>query len=227
MNIAVRHAQIETATLARLRKELEEAREQIRQFKAALAPEKIVVHPAWKLTRTEAMVYRALASSSGVVRLERFMLALYSDRIDDPPDAKIIDVLICKLRKKLERWGGTIETAWGEGYRLLTRPSEPVLDASGLLAWLPILVRRHSGVSPMAATYLRVLAEADGDYVSGAMLRERAGLPPLKSMASNIRTSINRCLPHIEQLGWTVESRSGGPPRSGYRLRKLSAEAVQ
>jgi two-component system, cell cycle response regulator CtrA len=41
--------------------------------------------------------------------------------LDDEPDAKIIDVFICKLRKKLANASGGqdyIETIWGRGYAL-------------------------------------------------------------------------------------------------------------
>ncbi|MDE3830273.1 helix-turn-helix domain-containing protein [Sinorhizobium meliloti] len=31
------------------------------------------------------------------------------------------DVFVCKMRKKLARFGVTIETVWGQGYRLLNR----------------------------------------------------------------------------------------------------------
>ena len=43
----------------------------------------------------------------------------------DEPDAKIIDVFVCKLRKKLANASGGrdhIETIWGRGY---TRESQP------------------------------------------------------------------------------------------------------
>lgn len=44
---------------------------------------------------------------------------LYFDRPDDPPEQKIIDVYICKLRTALAPFGVTIETVWGLGYRIL------------------------------------------------------------------------------------------------------------
>ncbi|MEC8744463.1 MAG: helix-turn-helix domain-containing protein, partial [Pseudomonadota bacterium] len=40
----------------------------------------------------------------------------------DEPDSKIIDVFICKLRRKLDEWGlekAKIETVWGQGYMLV------------------------------------------------------------------------------------------------------------
>ena len=54
-----------------------------------------------------------------VVRKDAMLSQLYS--IDEAePDQKIIDVFICKLRKKLAAAGaaGLISTVWGAGYRL-------------------------------------------------------------------------------------------------------------
>ena len=56
---------------------------------------------------------------------EMFLNHLYGGM--DEPELKIIDVFICKLRKKLaEASGGKdyIETVWGRGYAL--RPPEEV-----------------------------------------------------------------------------------------------------
>ena len=39
----------------------------------------------------------------------------------DEPETKIIDVFICKLRKKIEQSGAAqsgIKTVWGRGYRI-------------------------------------------------------------------------------------------------------------
>ena len=58
---------------------------------------------------------------------EMFLNAMYSGM--DEPEIKIIDVFMCKLRKKLaEASGGKnyVETVWGRGYAL--RPPE---DQSG------------------------------------------------------------------------------------------------
>ncbi len=40
---------------------------------------------------------------------------LYFERVN-PPDIKIIDIYLCKLRKKLRPYSITISTLWGEGY---------------------------------------------------------------------------------------------------------------
>ena len=58
----------------------------------------------------------------GVVSKECFLNHLYGGM--DEPEMKIIDVFICKLRKKIEQVGArqpVIETVWGRGYRVCTQ----------------------------------------------------------------------------------------------------------
>ena len=53
----------------------------------------------------------------------------------DEPELKIIDVFVCKLRKKLAAATGGdtyIETVWGRGYVLREPPAEPALDQSAV-----------------------------------------------------------------------------------------------
>ena len=57
--------------------------------------------------------------SGRVVSKETFLDHLYGEI--DEPEMKIIDVLICKLRKKIGREiqdAALIETVWGRGYRV-------------------------------------------------------------------------------------------------------------
>ena len=64
---------------------------------------------------------------------EMFLNHLYGGM--DEPELKIIDVFICKLRKKLaEATGGAnyIETVWGRGYVL--RDPDPASDGDRPLA---------------------------------------------------------------------------------------------
>ncbi len=72
------------------------------------------------LTRKEFEVLRLLfLQKGGVVAKSTFLDHLYGGM--DEPEIKIIDVFICKLRKKLETaLGGDslIETVWGRGYRV-------------------------------------------------------------------------------------------------------------
>jgi two-component system cell cycle response regulator CtrA len=72
------------------------------------------------LTNKEYAILELLAMRKGtVLTKEMFLNHLYSSM--DEPEIKIIDVFICKLRKKLaDASGGTnyIETVWGRGYML-------------------------------------------------------------------------------------------------------------
>jgi len=49
---------------------------------------------------------------------ESILSGLYYDRPHDMPEIKIVDVFICKLRKKLQGTKFTISTIWGVGYQL-------------------------------------------------------------------------------------------------------------
>jgi two-component system cell cycle response regulator CtrA len=76
------------------------------------------------LTTKEYGILELLASRpGGTFTKEMFLSAMYGGM--DEPEMKIIDVFICKLRKKLaEASGGKnyVETVWGRGYAL--RPPE-------------------------------------------------------------------------------------------------------
>lgn len=72
------------------------------------------------LTNKEYAILELLAMRKGsVLTKEMFLNHLYSSM--DEPEIKIIDVFVCKLRKKLaDASDGTnyIETVWGRGYML-------------------------------------------------------------------------------------------------------------
>ena len=74
------------------------------------------------LSRQEAKLFEALVTRPGLICSKAYLfLSLYTGRADDPK-AKIIDVFICKLRRKIAAITGGIdclETAWGEGYRFV------------------------------------------------------------------------------------------------------------
>ena len=73
------------------------------------------------LTAKEYQILVLLALRRGsTLTKEMFLNHLYGG-LDDEPDAKIIDIFICKLRKKLANASGGqdyIETVWGRGYAL-------------------------------------------------------------------------------------------------------------
>jgi two-component system cell cycle response regulator CtrA len=68
-------------------------------------------------TSQEAAIFGVLLKTANP-RKSTFMTALYGDEADDPPEEKIIDVMICKMRKKLVPFGIMIETSWGEGFSM-------------------------------------------------------------------------------------------------------------
>ena len=67
---------------------------------------------------------RSIGASSLTLTKEMFLNHLYGGM--DEPELKIIDVFICKLRKKLanaSQGKNYIETVWGRGY-VLREPTE-------------------------------------------------------------------------------------------------------
>lgn len=98
------------------RDRIEFLEERIRQLEEALMPSTVVVPVEYQLTANEARVFAHLASRD-VGTKQSIMMALYSDRSEEP-EIKIVDVFVCKLRRKLRPFGVHIETIWGQGYRL-------------------------------------------------------------------------------------------------------------
>jgi two-component system cell cycle response regulator CtrA len=82
------------------------------------------------LTGKEYQMLELLSLRKGTtLSKEMFLNHLYSD--DNEPEVKIVDVFICKLRKKLSAAADGIdyiETVWGRGYALRD-PNEPALAA--------------------------------------------------------------------------------------------------
>jgi two-component system cell cycle response regulator CtrA len=73
-----------------------------------------------RLTGREYQMLELLSLRKGrTITKEQFMLHMYNGR--DEPELKIIDVFICKLRKKLaaaNKGDPIVETVWGRGYLL-------------------------------------------------------------------------------------------------------------
>lgn len=82
------------------------------------------------LTGKEYGILELLALRKGTtLTKEMFLNHLYGGM--DEPEAKIIDVFVCKLRKKLANateGHNFIETVWGRGY-VMREPSEPIAKA--------------------------------------------------------------------------------------------------
>lgn len=74
-----------------------------------------------KLTGAEERLFWLLFEAKGRPLLkEPIFQAMYWEHLADQPDIKIVDVFICKLRKKLRnlKVPFRIETIWGRGYLL-------------------------------------------------------------------------------------------------------------
>jgi two-component system cell cycle response regulator CtrA len=70
-------------------------------------------------TKYEALLFGAMLEANGPKTQEYLLSVVYAERYGlDEPDIKIIDVFVCKLRKKLAPHGIKIETCWGRGYSL-------------------------------------------------------------------------------------------------------------
>lgn len=75
------------------------------------------------LTNQQARIFNVLYERFGLcVSKQAIYNAMYFDLLpgDDPPEAKIVDVVICKVRQRIkqQRAPFRIDTIWGIGYRL-------------------------------------------------------------------------------------------------------------
>lgn len=77
------------------------------------------------LTRKEGDFLKALIVRERCTK-EYLFNAIYSV-MEDPPQIKIIDVFVCKLRAKLRPHGIRIGTIWGVGYELSPGMREQLL----------------------------------------------------------------------------------------------------
>ena len=73
------------------------------------------------LTKQESKLFGLLMARTALVTQDLAVDALYGGQPEER-DPRIVDVFICKLRKKLKRWDIKIETVWGLGFRI------PALD---------------------------------------------------------------------------------------------------
>ena len=74
------------------------------------------------LTGKEMGLLTLLASNRGRTQTKEMILSALYSALEDEPEIKIVDVFICKLRRKLddahEGAGAAIETVWGRGYQI-------------------------------------------------------------------------------------------------------------
>jgi DNA-binding response OmpR family regulator len=82
------------------------------------------------LTRQQAAVADLLHSKMNrLVTNESLMNALYFDRPDDAPSHDILKVVVCKVRQKIKGSPYVIETIWGQGFRMVSKPKPESIAA--------------------------------------------------------------------------------------------------
>lgn len=98
------------------------------------------------LTGKEYQMLELLALRKGITQSkDAFVNHLYGGR--DEPELKIIDVFICKLRKKLRAAGADyVETVWGRGY-VLRDPKLPEVQSGSIAPELSDLVEQGASWS--------------------------------------------------------------------------------
>lgn len=79
------------------------------------------------LTSHEAKLFGFLLKRE-IATKEQAMHALYGHLPNSDVEIKIVDVFVCKARKKLKPHGIEIETVWGRGYRI--PPSSKAIAAT-------------------------------------------------------------------------------------------------
>lgn len=74
------------------------------------------------LTRQQFALFEALWSARPrTLSKEQLLDSIYGLLPSgDEPEIKIIDVFVCKIRKKVDPLGFAIQTVWGRGYRIVT-----------------------------------------------------------------------------------------------------------
>lgn len=104
---------------------------QLEVLSAALWPEKderVAALNRWEgygLTALERKLADLLVQNLGkIVTTDQFMNHCYFDRPDNGvPSAKLFQVKVCHLRKKLKASPYRIVTEWGIGYRMVLKPT--------------------------------------------------------------------------------------------------------
>lgn len=105
-----------------------------------------------RFTPTEGQMLNMMLAR-GYVQRGAFFAMLYQTRPDgdDPPDIKIIDVLICKLRPKLKKLAeARIETKWGEGYFIAAEDKHRIRAALGEVAPDTAMIARPPAQSQLS-----------------------------------------------------------------------------
>ena len=150
------------------------------------------------LTGCEYHVLELLALRKGAtLTKEAFLNHMYGGM--DEPEIRIIDVFVCKVRRKLRLAGALayLETVWGRGYVLLDTPTPKPAGR----------VQAPQNVSKLNASLVAALADGELTF------RELSAALHLWNT-----NSIRGCLNRLMQEGQIANV--GGPYRASYRLKR-------
>lgn len=115
----VSHLAIEDPRVLRAR--IDQLLEERREFRKAMGYGEVVLPADWRLTPQEhRLVEELVRTPATVVATKERLHAAANGREDPDTELKLVDVLVCKVRRKLTAHVGpdAIETVWGRGYRL-------------------------------------------------------------------------------------------------------------
>lgn len=111
----------------RLERENDELRARVRMLEE-LAGATFESPPELALTQKESVIFGMLLKNA-LVRKQAFIEALYFHQQDEA-EIKIVDVFVCRVRRKLKPWKMEISTQWGQGYFM---PAESKAIAQALI----------------------------------------------------------------------------------------------
>lgn len=102
--------------VVRLRQENEDLKHRVRELEQLLMGTELYLPPHLKLTARQEQLVKVMMSRPMMTR-EAAMFIIYQDN-PEGVEPKILDVFICKIRKKLAEHGIEIKTIWGRGWQI-------------------------------------------------------------------------------------------------------------
>jgi two-component system cell cycle response regulator CtrA len=103
--------------LSLLEAENEQLRERIAYLEREFMGADVLLPLEWRLTSAEARLFGVLIAREMATK-QALMTGIYGGSARDEAQIKIVDVFICKIRKKLRPFGIELQTFWGLGYGL-------------------------------------------------------------------------------------------------------------
>lgn len=187
--------------------------------RAYMVPEIAFDWSPYRLSPVEQRLAEYLRVKMGkVCSKERMHAALYSDRIDDGPDLKVIDVLVCHIRQKFRDTDCPfgISVSWGQGYVMTDKASAYESLASRFLPADPKTLQwRGFRIPTKTMPFLSALEAGSPNPVSMAHFVAKDGR---NSVAVRLHHLRRRLLGHYEIRCY---------PNSCYALLPLTTRAHQ